>query len=302
VVNPLHEEFTWLAGRNLRVTLVLLFGAVSCLLAIACLNVANLLLGRSIVRRREIAIRSALGSSWVRVLRQLTTETLLLTACGAVCGVGLAAAGLRYLRVVNPIQLPPGADITISAPVIAFTAALAIAVGLIVGLAPMWRASGAHLGAPLSSGGRAGVAPSAQRFGRLLVVVQAALSVVLLVGAALLIQSESRFAAVPLDRSRQHLQLPPRSTGRSSVADSRAVTAVSSIACSGTAVGEVALSTCPRAGWCRRYWSGAAAGSSACHLQHRAAVDLDRYSRSCAFTPTAGVLGPADSRGPRGAS
>jgi putative ABC transport system permease protein len=78
VVNALHEEFTWLAGRNLRVTLLLLFGAVSCLLAIACLNVANLLLGRSIVRRHEIAIRSALGSSWVRVLRQLTTETLCL--------------------------------------------------------------------------------------------------------------------------------------------------------------------------------------------------------------------------------
>src|SRR5262249_42906085 len=113
-VYPLQEEFMWLAGRNLRVTLQVLFGAVGFVLLIASLNVANLLLGRSLARQREFAIRAALGSGRSRVIRQVLTEGFLLSSFSTFLGVLLAIAGVHSFRAFSPVDLPPGTVISVS--------------------------------------------------------------------------------------------------------------------------------------------------------------------------------------------
>ena len=128
----LQQEFTWLAGRNLRLSILILFGAVSLVLLIACVNVANLLLSRSMVRQREMAIRTALGSSRTRLVRQLLTESLLLSFAAAVLGIGIAAGVVYYFRISNPVELPPGATLSLNIPVLAFTLGLALVTNLAV--------------------------------------------------------------------------------------------------------------------------------------------------------------------------
>jgi len=107
-VAPLHDDFSWLASRNLHITLLLLSGAVAFLILIACVNVANLLLGRATLRHRELAIRTALGCGRGRVIRQTFTEAALLSLVSAGFGTLLAWAAVRYFQVVNPIELPVG--------------------------------------------------------------------------------------------------------------------------------------------------------------------------------------------------
>ncbi|MGO8791788.1 MAG: ABC transporter permease [Terriglobia bacterium] len=128
VVYDLQSEFTWLAGRNLRTGLLALLAAVTLVLLIACLNVANLMLGRAADRARELAVRAALGSGRARLVRQLLTESLLLSVLGAVFGAGLAAASVAYFRSVNPVELPPGNAVTLNIQVLAFTVLLATGV------------------------------------------------------------------------------------------------------------------------------------------------------------------------------
>jgi len=192
-VDGLQDEFTFLAGRNLRTTVWLLMAAVGLVLLVACVNVANLLLGRSLARSRELAVRSALGGGRARLARQLLTEAALLAAMGGACGAGVADAALRYFRAVNPVELPVGAEVALSLPALLFMAGVSMATALLFGLAPAWRLSRVNLNDALKSGGRGGVAGGGRsRAVRVLVAVEMALSVILLAQAVLLMQSVLR--------------------------------------------------------------------------------------------------------------
>jgi putative ABC transport system permease protein len=202
MVRSLQDEFTWLAGRGLRSGLLLLFAAVAFVLLIACANIANLLAGRALERRREIAIRTALGAARGRLIRQILTENLLLCALGAAAGVLLAYGGLRYFLAVQPVELPigaPTASVSLDWRVLAFAAALAVLTAVLSGLLPALQASRLELHELLKQGGRGGSAGRAeQRSRNLLVILEVALSLTLLTGAALLIESLFRLRAEPL--------------------------------------------------------------------------------------------------------
>lgn len=206
VVFPLAEEFSYLTGPNLRLSVIVLFGAVGFVLLIACLNIANLLLGRALVRQKELAVRAALGSGRARLIRQLLTEGLLLSIAGAVLGTVLAAAAVHYFRVLNPIDMPPGNPVSVNLWVLAFSAVLAVVTALVFGLTPALKASRVDLFEALKAGSRsASFAPEARAIGKALVAAEVMLSFVLLAGAGLLIQSVDRLASVPLGFRPEHL-------------------------------------------------------------------------------------------------
>ena len=195
----LQQEFTWLAGRNLRLSVLVLFGAVGLVLLITCVNVANLLLSRALVRRRELAIRAALGSSRIRLLRQLLTESLLLCLSAAVLGIAIATGAVDSFRIWNPVELPPGVALTVDIPVLAFTLALALVTTIVFGFVPAWHGSRTDVGEALKSGGRnASAGPSGQLFAKGLIAAEIMFSLVLLVGAGLLIESIANFASAPM--------------------------------------------------------------------------------------------------------
>lgn len=196
---PLEEDFTALSGRNLRLSLMVLFAAVVAVLLIACVNVANLLLGRSLRRAKELGIRAALGSSRLRLVRQLLTENLLLSMLAAGIGTGLAVGAVRAFRALNPVILPPGKPVEVNSPVLLFTAALSILTTLIFGFLPAWKGSQTDLNDVLKSTGRGTTGSlSKQRIGRMLVVLEVTLSLVLLVVAGLLIRSVVQFTSAPM--------------------------------------------------------------------------------------------------------
>lgn len=193
VIYDMKDEFTWLAGRNLRLSLIVLFVAVGFVLAIACVNVANLLLGRSLVRQRELAIRAALGSGRKRLMRQLLTEGLILASLGAGLGVLLAEFSVRYFRSVNPIELPPGRVVSVDVSVLAFTAVLVVLTTLLFGFMPAWRASRVDLNDVLKASGRgASQGLLRNRVAKGLVIGEVTLSLILLAGAGLLVDSVLR--------------------------------------------------------------------------------------------------------------
>ena len=189
LVDNLQQEFTFLAEAGLSTTLWILFGAVCFVLLIACLNVANLLLGQALGRERELAVRAALGGGRKRLLRQLLTETLLFTLVGGALGVGIAFAGVRYFRAANPVEMPIGAHVEISLAVLVFTTTISIATSSLCGLLPAWKASRLDAGEALKSGGRGSIAVIPQSLVRGLVTIEVALSLILLAGASLLIGS-----------------------------------------------------------------------------------------------------------------
>jgi putative ABC transport system permease protein len=195
----LQQEFTWLTGRNLRLSVLVLFGAVGLVLLITCVDVANLLLGRALVRQRELAIRAALGSSRTRLLRQLLTESLLLCFSAAVLGVVIATGAVYLFRIWNPVELPPGATLSVDIPVLVFTLGLALVTTILFGFVPAWHGSRTDVSDALKSGGRnASASRPGQLFGKGLIATEIMLSLVLLSGAGLLIQSIANFASAPM--------------------------------------------------------------------------------------------------------
>src|SRR5204862_6663249 len=146
-----------------RTALYVLFGAVACLLLIANANVANLMLARASGRGKEIALRSALGASRVRIIRQLLTESLLLAALGGGFGLIMAKWGTDALVAVVPGNIPRISTIELDGAVLAFTLLLSLATGIIFGLVPAWRASHVDLNTAVKTGARGARGAEAKR-------------------------------------------------------------------------------------------------------------------------------------------
>jgi len=198
-VYDLHGEFTFLASRTLHLTLIVAFCSVLLVLLIAALNVANLLLARLAERRRELAVRAALGSGRARLVRQVLTESLLLSSIGAGGGILIAYGAIRYFRLATPIVLTVGANVIINRPVLLFTLALAIGTTLLFGLFPALSVSRTDMIDRLKAAGRgAGSGALRRRTASTMVALEMGLSFVLLIGAGFLLRSALRMGSEPL--------------------------------------------------------------------------------------------------------
>jgi putative ABC transport system permease protein len=186
---------------DVRRALLVLLGSVGLVLLIACANVANLLLTRAAGREKEVAIRTALGAGWQRLARQLLTESVLLGLLGGGAGLLVAQLSIYMVRTMNPGNIPRLEDIAINSAVLMFTLGVSLATGILFGVAPLWRAIKVDLNTSLKAGGRSGQSDGGLHLRRrglrgLLVVSELTLSLMLLIGAGLLIRSFVRLQSV----------------------------------------------------------------------------------------------------------
>ncbi len=211
--NPVTNEGMGVRLEELRAgltsdystSLPLLLGVVGMVLLIACANVANLLLARATARRKEIAVRAAMGASRAALFRQLLVESLLLGALGGVLGLALAWWGLDLVLAAIPIDFPFWMKFDLDWRVIGFTAGVALLTGLIFGTAPALQAARVDLNEALKEGGRGGGSVGRHRLRSLLVVAEVALSLVLLIGAGLMMRSFLRLQQVNPGFSPEHV-------------------------------------------------------------------------------------------------
>jgi predicted permease len=175
---------------DVRPALLMMLGAVAFVLLIACANVANLILARTFARRKEIAIRTAMGATRARIVQQLLGEALIISLCGGALGLIAARYGIQLLIKFFADKLPRIGDIGLNAPVLAFTFALSIATGLLSGLLPAWSMTKGDVNEALKQGlGRTDADSGSSKTRSALVVVEVALSLVLLIGAGLMLRS-----------------------------------------------------------------------------------------------------------------
>jgi len=205
-----------IVSTQFRRAVLALLGVVGLVLLIACANSANLQLARGAARRREIAVRAALGATRGRIAIQLLTESVLLGLIAGVLGIALARTGLQLLRAMGTETVPRLADVRLDGPVLAFTAIVALGSGILFGLLPALRASRSDIGEALKEGRGTGQGAAGQGIRAALVVAEVSLSLILLIGAGLLMRSFMRLQAVdvgftPTNVAVVRLQLPETS-------------------------------------------------------------------------------------------
>ena len=192
-VQSLHE----LLVRDVRRSVFVLLGAVAFVLLIACANLANLLLARGAARGREVAVRTAMGATRARLVRQLLTESVMLSSVGGLAGLALAFVSIDALNLLSQRILPRAEAVRIDPTVLGFTLAIAVVTGVLFGLVPALKTSAANLNEGLKDGGRtASTSGASQRLRAALVVAELALSLVLLIGAGLMVKSMYRLLGV----------------------------------------------------------------------------------------------------------
>jgi putative ABC transport system permease protein len=219
VARPLLEDIV----GDLKSTLFIVSGATAVLLLIACINVANLLLARGVVRASEFALREATGARRWRMFRQLMTESVVLCTVGGALGLGLALGAIKILQAIGPADLPRFGTLSIDTNVFLFAAACVLLVAFGVGFAPALRVSRGDLSALINSGGRsAAMARGRNRLFGALVVAEIALAVVLVIGAGLLVRSYSQLSSAdPGFDPRRMITLVLNVTGRTEVRNMR---------------------------------------------------------------------------------
>jgi putative ABC transport system permease protein len=200
-LQPLGDDVV----RNVWISLVILFATVALILTIACVNVANLLLARGVGRRREIAVRFALGATRFRVVTSLVTESLVLAGAASVVGLVLAIWIKNALIAAAPQSIPRLTAVAIDARVMLYTVLIGSVTGLLFGVIPAWQAGHSRPIDALSGAGRVVAGATVMRWRNALMLAQIALSAVLLVGAGLMIKSLQRLNSVPLGFETEHV-------------------------------------------------------------------------------------------------